>query len=63
LLAIRNAAACIRVGAKPPYRLRKERKTAGFLRPWSTDGEGASSPDSIGQASAQASLKVKRDLS
>jgi hypothetical protein len=63
LLATRNAAACLRVGAKPPYRLRKERKAAGLIAPWPREWEDASSPHSTGEGMVEANLKVEQDLS
>jgi hypothetical protein len=63
LLCIRNAAACFRVGTRPPYRLRKEGRTAGLLVPWPWEGEEALSADSSGKGMAQGPSKMKQDLS
>ncbi|MEW6667041.1 MAG: hypothetical protein AB1512_17705 [Thermodesulfobacteriota bacterium] len=63
LLAIRNAAACIKAGARPPYRLRKQGKTAGLLRPWHMDGDEPSSSGSTAEAVRQGPLRGKQDLS
>lgn len=63
VLAIRNAAVCLQVGVKPPYRLRKEGKAAGLLVPWPREREDPSSPHATGEGMVEARLKVEQDLS
>jgi hypothetical protein len=61
LLAIRNAAACLRIGGKLPYRLRKEGITAWLVHPPPLE-ESSSVPDPTGRRGSPACLRSEEDI-